>query len=186
MWLTFTQRARSPDPKQASKQAPVCVSCGSGWSVPCVSIQLTLSQTSKQAKANKQASKISKQASKQASKQTSKQASFTTLLVRSERSHADQCAAMKTAMDGPQARFTIERLSHVGKHEQHASVSVSGSGHISLPLRPPFPTPLATGVLVCAGLGTCVFRLISLLASGREPLSQDGGVADTAFYYTGR
>ena len=65
------------------------------------------------------------------------------LLVRSERSHADRCAAMKTAMDGPQARFTIERLSHVGKHEQHASVSVSGSGHISLPLRPPFPTPLA-------------------------------------------
>ena len=47
------------------------------------------------------------------------------------------------------------------KHEQHASVSVSGSGHISLPLRPPFPTPLATGVLVCAGLGTCVFRLIA-------------------------
>ena len=37
-------------------------------------------------------------------------------------------------MDGPQARFTIERLSHVGKHEQHASVSVSGSGHISLSL----------------------------------------------------
>jgi len=94
------------------------------------------------------------------------------LLVWSERTHADRCAARKTAMDGPQARFTIERLSHVGKHEQHASVSVSGSGHISLsPLRarPPFPTPLATGVLGCAGLGTCVCRLISLLAAKNVP-----------------
>ena len=89
------------------------------------------------------------------------------LLVWSERTHADRCAARKTAMDGPQARFTIERLSHVGKHEQHASVSVSGSGHISLPLsaHPFLPRWLhCIGVLVCAGLGTCVFRLISLLA----------------------
>ena len=29
-------------------------------------------------------------------------------------------------------------------------------GILSLPLRPPFPTPLATGVFGCAGLGTCV------------------------------
>ena len=62
------------------------VSCGSGWSVPCVSIQLTLSQASKL------------------------------------------------------------------------------SGHISLPLRPLFPNRLVTGVLGCACLGTCVFRLTSLLA----------------------
>ena len=32
----------------------------------------------------------------------------------------------------------------------------SGSGHTSPPLRPPFPTPLATGVFGCACLDTCV------------------------------
>ena len=38
-----------------------------------------------------------------------------------------------------------------------SSVSVLAVlGILSLPLRPPFPTPLATGVFVCAGLGTCV------------------------------
>jgi len=32
----------------------------------------------------------------------------------------------------------------------------------------PFPTPLATGVLVCAGLGTCVFRLIACFVACEE------------------
>jgi len=39
-------------------------------------------------------------------------------------------------------------------------------------LRPPFPTPLATGVLGCAGLGTCVCRLISLFSLLGSPPSQ--------------
>ena len=37
--------------------------------------------------------------------------------------HVDDCYGWPT-----QARITIERLSHVGKREQHASVSVSGLG----------------------------------------------------------
>ena len=49
-----------------------------------------------------------------------------------------------TAMGGPQARITIERLSHVVKREHHASVSVSGLGILSLPLRPLFPNQLVT------------------------------------------
>ena len=36
---------RCVSPPSGTTAAPVCVSCGSGWSVPCVSIQLTLSQT---------------------------------------------------------------------------------------------------------------------------------------------
>ena len=35
---------RCVSPPSGATAAPVCVSCGSGWSVPCVSIQLTLSQ----------------------------------------------------------------------------------------------------------------------------------------------
>ena len=50
------------------------------------------------------------------------------LSVRSEWWRAGQRPTSTTAMGGPQARITIERLSHVGKREQHASVSVSGLG----------------------------------------------------------
>jgi hypothetical protein len=43
----------------------------------------------------------------------------------------------------------------------------SGSGHTSPPLRPPFPTPLATGVFGCACLDTCVVSTNCLLAYRR-------------------
>ena len=69
----------------------------------------------------------------------------------------------KQYMDGPQARLTIERHLALGSAGQHASVSVSGLGILSLPLRPLFPNRLVTGVLGYACLGTCVFRLTSLL-----------------------
>ena len=41
-------------------------------------------------------------------------------------------------MGGPLARVTIERLSHVGKREQHVSVSVSGLGIHSILSAHPF------------------------------------------------
>ena len=66
------------------------------------------------------------------------------LSVRSEWWRAGQRSTSTTAMGGPQARITIERLSHVGKREQHASVVsvISGLGILSLPLRPLFPNLL--------------------------------------------
>ena len=68
-----------------------------------------------------------------------------------------------TATDGPQARLTIERHPALGSAGQHVSVDVSGLGILSLPLRPLYPNLLVTGVLGYACLGTCVFRLTSLL-----------------------
>ena len=72
-------------------------------------------------------------------------------------------SALMTVTDGPQARLTIERHSALGSAGQHVSVDVSGLGILSLPLRPLYPNLLVTGVLVYACLGTCVFRLTSLL-----------------------
>jgi hypothetical protein len=37
---------------ERAKKTPICVSCGSGWSVPCVSIQLTLSMYLSQKRRN--------------------------------------------------------------------------------------------------------------------------------------
>jgi hypothetical protein len=86
------------------------------------------------------------------------------LLVWSERSHADRCAASTTATGGPQARITIGRHPTLGSVRSACPVSVSGLGTHTIFSAHPFLLCWLQGYSIALVWVLVLFRLISLLA----------------------